>query len=165
MRLIQLASVTIHLLAAASWFGAMVFIVAALVPALRGRATPERRQILSAAARRLRALVWPLFALLVATGILQLWLRGYRWPDVAGAMWQGAPGEALAVKLTLFGAALVLAAVHDFVVGPRAAAAAEGSVERERGRRLAGCMGTISMLLAVGILAAAVAYVRGGFSP
>ena len=165
MRLIQLASVTIHLLAAASWFGAMVFIVAALVPAMRGRELAERRQILSAAARRLRALVWPLFALLIATGVLQLWLRGYRWPDVAGAMWQGAPGHALALKLTLFGAALVLAALHDFAIGPRAAAAPEGSRARERGRRLAGLLGRISMLLAVGILAAAVAFVRGGFSP
>ena len=167
MRLLQLASVTVHLLAAAAWFGSMVFLVAVLIPSLRGHAAAERRDLIATTGRRLRALVWVLFALLTATGALQLYLRGYRWPDLAGPIWQGSAGHALAWKLGLFTAALVVGAVHDFRIGPRAAAAtlADGSVSVERSRRLASLLGRLSMLLAVGILAAAVAYVRGGFRP
>ena len=165
MRLLQLASVTVHLMAAAAWFGSMVFLVAVLIPSLRGRAAAERRELVAATGRRLRALAWWLFGILLATGSFQLFLRGYRWPDFAGPMWQGSAGHALACKLGLFAVALGIGAVHDFGFGPRAAQAPAGSVEAERARRVASSLGRLSMLLAVGILAAAVAYVRGGFRP
>jgi putative copper export protein len=165
VRLIQLASVSMHVLAAAAWFGSMVFLVVALIPALRDREARERRQLLSGAASRLRRFIWPLFALLAATGVLQLALRGYRWSDVTGPMWEGAAGRALGVKLALVALALAVSAAHDFVVGPRAAAAVEGSPERERARRLAALLGRTAMALAVGIVAAAVVYVRGGIRP
>lgn len=165
MRALQQASIWLHVLAAATWFGAMVFFAAVLVPALRGREESERRSLIDATGRRLRAIVWPLFALLIGTGTAQLWFRGYRWADVSGPMWEGSAGQTLAVKLSLFALALAIAATHDFVVGPSAVAAPASAAGDERRRRMASLAGRISLLLAAAIIAAAVSYARGGIHP
>lgn len=165
MRLLQLSLIAIHVLAAAVWFGAMVFFAAVLVPALRGRDVGERRQLIVATGERFRELSWRLFALLIATGAAQLWLRGYRWADVLGPMWQGSGGHALALKLSLFAVAAATAVVHDFVIGPSAVAPGMDEVRRERRRRLASYAGRASVLLAAAIIACAVVFVRGGVRP
>jgi putative copper export protein len=165
VRLLQLSLVTLHVLAAAAWFGAMVFVAASLVPALRRRAAVERAEIIAATGRRLRRLIWVLFGVLTATGVAQLGFRGHTWSDVAGPMWEGSAGRALAVKLALFAAALTVAAWHDFRIGPRAVEPRAAAAGRESSRRLASWAGRLSLLLAAGILAAAVTYVRGGIRP
>jgi uncharacterized membrane protein len=165
MRALYLVSVTLHVLAASAWLGASVFLAAVLVPSLRGHDRGARAELLAATGRRLRALVWPLFALLVVTGVVQLGFRGYRWADLAGPLWTGPGGVSLAVKLALFAATLVVSGAHDFVLGPRALAAGGDPARRERHRRLASWLGRATLLLAISIFAAAVAFVRGGFAP
>jgi putative copper export protein len=165
MRILQQTLIWVHVLSAATWFGAMVFFAAVLVPALRGRHESERRPLIDATGRRFRAIVWPLFALLIGTGTAQLWFRGYRWADLSGPMWEGAAGHALAVKLVLFALALTVAAIHDFVIGPGAVASPASAAEGERRRRLASLAGRASLLLAASIIAAAVSYARGGIHP
>jgi uncharacterized membrane protein len=165
MRALQQASIWVHVLAAATWFGAMVFFAAVLVPALRGREESERRSLIDATGRRLRAIVWPLFALLIGTGTAQLWFRGYRWADLCGPMWEGSAGHTLGLKLALFALALIIAATHDFIIGPSVVAAPASSSDGERRRRLASLAGRVSLLLAASIIAAAVSYARGGIHP
>jgi putative copper export protein len=165
LRILQLASITVHLLAAAAWLGSMAFLAAVLVPALRGRAAAERRELLAETGLRLRGFVWPSFGLLIVTGVLQLYLRGYRWEDVTGTMWQGPAGHALAVKLSLFALALALAGYHDFGIGPAALALPPGDPRAESLRRRASILGRVVFLLALGIFAAAVTFVRGGLRP
>ena len=164
LRAIQLASIVLHLFAAATWFGAMVFFAAGLVPVLRAGDEEKRRRLIDATGRRLRAVVWPLFGLLILTGTLQLWLRGYRWPDVLGPMWEGAAGHALAWKLGLFAVVLILGAIHDFVIGPNAVRPG-GDARAAQRRRVASWAGRLTLLLAAAILAAAVVFVRGGVRP
>jgi uncharacterized membrane protein len=163
MRWLYLVSVTLHVVAASAWLGASVFLAAVLVPALSGHETGARAALLAATGRRLRALVWPLFALLVATGVAQLAWRGYRLRDVAGPLWTGPGGTALALKLALFAVTLVVSGLHDFVLGPRALAAAADPGRREASRRLASLLGRVTLVLALAIFACAVAFVRGGF--
>lgn len=163
MRTLYLASVTVHVVAAAVWLGSMAFVALVLVPALRGREGTVRSELLADTGRRLRALVWPLYGVLVATGVVQLGLRGHRWSDVGGELWSGAAGRTLALKLALFAVTLGVSAAHDFVLGPRATAAAPGSPESAHGRLCASRLGRVAALLALGIVACAIAYVRGGF--
>jgi len=59
---------------------------------------------------------------------------------------------------------LVVSAVHDFSVGPRASVAIQrdpGSPEAERLRRQASLMGRGNVLLALALVAVAVTLVRG----
>jgi uncharacterized membrane protein len=162
MRALYLTSVTLHVLAAAFWLGSSLFLAAVLVPAIRDRAPAERAALFAETGRRLRALVWPAFALLVVTGAIQLAYRGYRFRDLSGAVWAGPGGSVLAWKMALFALTLGISGLHDFVLGPRAVAAVD-SATRERRRRLASWLGRVTLLLAIAIVAAAVAFVRGGF--
>ena len=121
----------IHLLAAAIWIGGMIT-VAALVPALRGaRATSDQ---IRAAARRFGVVAWSAIGASVATGIIQL-IR----LDVPTR-----GNTALAIKLLLVGVAVAVAWVHQ-IVARTASPALRGALE-----------GSL-LLLALGILAAAVA--------
>jgi len=84
-----------------------------------------------------------------------------------GAAWWATPfGRLLAHKLALVVLVLALSAVHDFIVGPRAAALMRddpGSPGALAWRRAASWMGRVNLLLALAVLAIAVALVCGGF--
>jgi uncharacterized membrane protein len=107
---LQLAVRFLHVLAAITWIGGMLFIALVLVPVTRGLEDAAlRRRLVQAAGRRFRVVGWVALAVLVATGLVNLALR----PELLGVprFW---------VKAALVAAALVLSAVHDFVLGPRA---------------------------------------------
>lgn len=161
MRGLYLASVWLHVVAAAAWIGALVFVAAILVPVLR-RGDPEvRARLLRESGPALRRLGWTAFATLIVTGIGNLLGRGFVLADLHGRLWWGPFGHALAWKLGLFALVLALSAVHDFRLGPRAAAAHPGSAEAFRLRRAASWIGRLNLLLALAIVFFAVMLVRG----
>ena len=100
----------IHVLAAVTWLGGMLFIALILVPVTRRIQDPRLRvELISQTGQRFRTLGWIALALLMATGILILLRRP--WLLRAPAFqWKAA-----LVLLTL-----ALSALHDFVLGPRA---------------------------------------------
>lgn len=165
MRLLYLVSVWIHILAAATWLGAAVFLVAVLVPTLRaGGDETVRARVLRASGPRLRALGWICFGLLAVTGVGNLAGRGFDLfdrLDLTWRLWTGPFGQALVWKLALFAAVLLLSAAHDFWLGPRAAAADPGSPPALRARRRAAWMGRVVLLLGIAIVGFAVLLVRG----
>jgi putative copper export protein len=161
MRGLYLLSVWLHVVAAAAWVGSLVFVAAVLVPVLRRGDDLTRGRVLRAAGPAMRALGWTAFGLLLVTGIGNLAGRGFLPSDVAGRLWWGPFGRALAWKLGLFLVVLALSAVHDFRLGPRAAAAGPGSPEAARLRRAASWLGRLNLLLALAILVFAVMLVRG----
>jgi uncharacterized membrane protein len=165
MRNLYLISVWIHVLAAATWIGSMVFLAAVLVPTLRRRGDPAlTAELMHGAGRKLRVVGWTSFALLLATGTVSLAYRDYGWEDLAGRLWQGGFGLAFACKMTLFGLVLLLSALHDFWLGPLAGRVAREGTEAgaaERLRQLASWMGRLNLLLALGIVLFAVFMVRG----
>ena len=167
MRTVYLVSVWLHILAAAVWIGGMVFLGAVLVPVLReDRFRHVRTPMLYATALRFRWAGWATLGLLVATGFLNVWLRGYDWSAwLTSAFWQSPWGATLGWKLGLVAVVLAVSAAHDFVLGPRTMKALEAdpeSSEAQRMRRLASWMGRLTLLLSLAILALAVALVRGG---
>src|SRR5262245_27038423 len=90
----------------------MLFIALVLVPASR---TPEdpalRRRLVHAVGVRFRKVGWAAIGVLLATGLMNLWLQ----PGMLRS-------PRFHAKLGLVALSLVLSVVHDFVLGPRAGA-------------------------------------------
>ncbi len=106
--------VILHILAAVSWVGGMIFLSLVLAPLVRSRkAVPEFMALFRSAALRFRPIVWVAMAILVMTGPMLLSLRG-----VAVASPSSWPGIVM-VKLTLVALLLVLTLLHDLVLGPQ----------------------------------------------
>ena len=102
----------VHVLAAITWVGGMLFVALVLVPVMRAQTDAAlRARLLHQVGVRFRTVGWAALVLLLATGLLNLWL----WPYLLALprfQW----------KLSLAALALVLSVVHDFVLGPRAGA-------------------------------------------
>lgn len=162
---LYLVSVWLHILAAATWIGGMLFVVVVVVPWLRRGDRAQAATFLRETGVRFRNLGWVCFAILVATGTFNLWIRGVRPGDFLRPEWRASGfGRAVALKLLSFAAVLAVSAVHDFILGPRAALAVERdprSPESERLRRWASRLGRVNALLALLLVAFAVFIVRG----
>lgn len=92
----------------------MVFLSVVLAPILKRESFASQKTVLFLAmARRFRAVVWGVIAVLLFTGPLLLHLRGIpiadpsRWPTI------------LVMKLGLVVVLLLLTLTHDLIVGPR----------------------------------------------
>ena len=106
--------VWLHLVAAVSWIGGMVFLSVVLVPILKREPFASQKALLFLAmGRQFRVVVWGMIAVLLFTGPLLLHQRGIpiadpsRWPTT------------LAVKLGLVTILLLLTLAHDLIIGPR----------------------------------------------
>ena len=99
--------------------------------------------------------------MLLGTGIYNLHIRGLSASALVDPEFLSTPyGRALGLKLIAVLAAIVLAAVHDFSVGPRALMEPPDDAAR-RARTAARWLGRLTAILAVVIVFSAVAFVRG----
>jgi len=157
-------NVTVHVLAALFWLGGMFFLALVGAPVLRELEDPRlRARLFAALGRRFRTTGWWAIGVLVVTGTLNLHFRGMLRLDVLGdpVFWSGDYGTALAWKLGGVTAMIVVSAVHDFVIGPRASA--EGGGRRGgRSRKLASWLARLNALLGIAVVVAAVYLARGG---
>ncbi|MGH2620686.1 MAG: DUF4149 domain-containing protein [Anaerolineales bacterium] len=150
----------LHLLAAVLWIGGMLFLSLTLVPILKGEpVAAQRGALLRKIAKRFRMLVWVSIAVLVTTGS---WLLPERVNSLHEPWdWPGA----LRSKLGLVAILITLTAVHDFWLGPTVGRLLrEPEAARTAGEHrlilLSPWVARLSLLLAVGVLLAAVALVR-----
>lgn len=165
---VYILSVVLHILAAITWIGGMVFLVLVAVPLLR---RPELRDqagtLMSVLGLRFRTVGWIALGTLVATGVVNLHFRGFTLGQIFdGEVFAGEWGKTLAHKLTLVATVLALGGVHDFWIGPKATrlmreAKPEAQAERERLRRVASILGRVTFVLAIAIVWFAVRLVRG----
>jgi copper resistance protein D len=119
---VNLAVRSLHLLAAITWIGGMLFIALVLVPVVRRLGDPAlRTRLVHEAGLRFRTVGWIALGLLLGTGLLNLWYRPF-------LFWV----PRFQVKLGLVAVALGLAAVHDFVLGPWAGAPGADPAWRRR---------------------------------
>lgn len=165
MRALYLVSVWLHIVAAMAWVGGMLFLVTVLVPLLRTPAMrPRAAELFTALGRRFRIVGWIAIGTLVATGLFNVTMRGYRVGQLLnGDAFAGSWGTTLAVKLSLVTLIVALSGVHDFWLGPRATRLARENAPaaaRERARRLASAMGRLTFLLAIAVVGLAVLLVR-----
>jgi uncharacterized membrane protein len=159
-------SVWLHILAAATWIGGMIFFAAVVVPIVRRTDLGDRTGLLMhRMGLRFRTVGWLALSVLVGTGLINLGYRGVDWSDaVDPAFWSNGFGHTLGIKLLVVLAVLALSAVHDFYVGPRATAQlrqAPGSERAQKLRRAASRFGRVNLLLGLIAMALGVMLVRG----
>ena len=150
----------IHLVAAISWIGGMIFLSFVLAPLVRRhKAAPEFMALFRLSARRFRFVAWTAMALLLSTGPMLLYQRelsvfdSNEWPEV------------LRIKLGLVGLLLVLALGHDLLLGPqvRKISAIPESARTVWAQTLccaASWMPRVALVLALAVVLSAVILVR-----
>ena len=157
------ASVYLHLLAAATWVGGIIFLVAVVVPSLKKLDRAAAAPMLRATVFRFRTVGWIAFSVLFVTGLYNLHARGLGWTELTDPAFRAtSSGKALLVKLASFAVVVVLQAVHDFSIGPRALTAMETDApEAARLRKTTGMIGRINGVVTLVIVLCAVILVRG----
>jgi len=152
--------VVLHILAAVSWVGGMIFLSLVLAPLVRSRkAVPEFMALFRSAALRFRPVVWVAMGILLMTGPMLLSHRGLSM--MAPASWPGI----VTVKMTLVGLLLFLTLLHDLVFGPqvsRVSAIPESQrTTREQAIfRTARWLPRLSLLIALAVVIAAAILAR-----
>ncbi|HET7550516.1 MAG TPA: CopD family protein [Gemmatimonadaceae bacterium] len=165
MRSLYLANVAVHILAAMFWLGGMFFLGVVGAPALRALDSAALRQrIFQQLGVRFRRAGWWAIAILLITGTLNLYFRGWLHWSVLGSanFWMTPVGHALASKLLGVAAMILVSSIHDFVLGPRAGRAAPGSPLAISLRTHAARLARLNALLGVVVVVAAVMLTRGG---
>jgi uncharacterized membrane protein len=157
-------SMWIHLLAAITWIGGLLFITMVLVPTLR---MPELRSsalvLLRVTGRKFQRIAYATLVTLVATGTTNVLLKAGSW-DAVGALLPTTYGHLLTAKVGLVLVVIALALYHDFVVGPAATRAMEADPRGNAAmalRRRASWIGRINTLLSLVIMTLALLLVRG----
>jgi uncharacterized membrane protein len=106
----------VHILGAAIWIGGTVFLAAVAVPYARTLDDDRRTELVSALGRRFRRVSWTALVLSAASGLYTMYRFGlFNWKLLRA----GEYGNGLIIKLSIVVVILVLAALHDFVLGPR----------------------------------------------
>ena len=167
MRGLYLLSVWLHILAAAVWIGGIVFLSLVLVPVSRN---PDYRSVASSIIQgtgiRFRVVGWICLSVLILSGVFNLYYRGFGFIGFfRGLLGQGSFGTVLTIKLLLVSIILLISAIHDFLIGPKAMSlwqADPTSPEALRLRRLASLIGRANLILALLVVALGVVLVRGG---
>ena len=152
-------NVWLHILAAVTWVGGMLFLSLIAVPVLRRVDAPLlRRDLFRAMAQRFRGLVWICIAILIPTGIVNVLYYGN---TAAGSPYM----TVLHIKLGLVVFLVIMGLFHDFVIGPRAGRAMSRDGLPPTGTdllmvRLAPWVGRFNLLLGIVILLLAAALTR-----
>lgn len=140
-----------------------MFLSVILVPLMRKFPSRETSaELLSQTGTRFRWVGWISLFVLMATGLFQFEYRGYS----LAAILNGADlfSRILFRKLILFLGILVLSALHDFWVGPKAQASRKSEPDSrgsKRLRALASWIGRGNLVLALLVIALAVRLLRG----
>jgi uncharacterized membrane protein len=157
-------AVALHVLAATLWIGGMLFFAVA-APVLRSIEDDAlRARLFDTMGRRFRLVGWVCVSVLIASGLVQLRLRGW-W---GGGFWNrsalfGTPvGVMLLWKLALVAIMVAVQAVHDFWLGPRAGAVVPGSEPARVARKRAAGLARFNAAVALLLVYVAVRLGRGG---
>jgi putative copper export protein len=156
----SIALVSLHIVAAVSWIGGMIFLSLVLAPLVRSRqAAPEFTALFRSAALRFRIVVWLAMGVLLTTGPLLLSQRGMEVTNPS--TWS----RVVHVKVGLVALLLSLSFLHDLVLGPRvsqvsAMPASSRTAWQQTIVRTARWLPRISLLVALAVLFAAVVLAR-----
>ena len=158
-------NVSAHLLAALLWLGGMFFLAVVGAPVLRHvEPATLRRDLFSRIGEQFRIVGWIAIAVLLLTGVGNLYFRGIFSAGLLGnpAFWGSSYGKALAIKLVAVLLMLVVQAVHDFIHGPRSGRLDPATQEGLRARRMAAWLARLNAIAGLVVVLAAVRLARGG---
>jgi uncharacterized membrane protein len=155
-------TVTLHVLAALIWLGGLFFFGLVGAPTLRRIEPPALRQeLFNVLGTRFRTVAWACIALLILTGLGNLYLRGWLGALSDPGFWRTATGVSLGVKLASVAVMVVVSAIHDFVVGPASSRLTPGTPEANAVRRRAALLGRLNAVVGIVLVIAAVRLARG----
>lgn len=158
-------NVTIHVLAAMLWLGGMFFLAAVGAPVLRSvEPAALRADLFRRLGEQFRKVGWWSIAVLIVTGIFNLYYRGLLRAELwtSATFWGTGLGKALAWKLAAVTVMVSISGFHDFVAGPAASRLQHGSPAAARARRRAAWMARINAIVGIILVVAAVRLARGG---
>jgi copper resistance protein D len=158
-------SISVHVLAAIFWLGGMFFLAVVGAPVLRKVEPPAlRAELFRRLGAGFRTAGWIAIAVLVATGLLNVHMRGVLRAEVLtdAGFWATRYGTALAWKLGAVAVMITISAVHDFAHGPAASRLVPGSAGALRARRRAALFGRINAVVGIVLVLAAIRLARGG---
>ena len=124
---------------------------------------PARKHLFDQLGRRFRSVGWITLGVLIVTGVGNLYFRGLlHWTSIwANAdFWRSGYGTALGFKLAAVTAMLIVEGYHDWVLGPRAGQAAQGSAEAAALRAKASVWARVAAMCGIVIVIAAVRLAR-----
>jgi uncharacterized membrane protein len=158
-------SLFFHVIFAIFWIGGMLFTAAVLVPVSRDKMFTNRRgEFFKLAGTLFSRLSWVIFILMIVTGTMALYGKGFNTEVLLSAdFWQTRYGKTLMGKLHIFSLVLIVSAVHDFWLGPKAADLMDNDPESPatiRFRKASSWAGRVNLILALGILYYALSLVR-----
>lgn len=157
-------TVFLHVTAAIVWLGGMLAFVV-IAPIVRDvESDALRQQLFHRLGERFRVVGWACIVVLLITGVLQLRFRGWWGATALGsaAFWSARVGHTLALKLSAVAIMLVVQAVHDFWLGPRAGRVQPGTPEARTLRRRAAWLARINAVVGIFLVWVAVRLARGG---
>lgn len=151
-------SVFLHIFAFSIWFGGMIFISLILRPSIMRR--QDYPEILDVVARKFSKITWFfIFPVLFVSGFFNSY---FRTGEINPFEWsQYAPGKIALVKFHLFILILILSALHDFKLGPKAVELMKSNANPEKFRKLSGIVGRVNFLLGIVMLILGILLVRG----
>lgn len=159
--MIYRVALTIHVLSAVVWVGGVLFVGMVAVPVAKKYRPRLRRQLLDQVGRRFRTVGWTALSLLLLTGGVLAWHWGARWSTVLDlSFFQHGHTRTLGYKLLGVLGMVVVTAVHDFWLGPRATSEDRTDAQRERDRKLASILGRITGALAILVVILAIFVAR-----
>ena len=151
-------SVFLHIFAFSIWFGGMIFISLILRPSIMRR--QDYPEILDVVARKFSKITWFfIFPVLFVSGFFNSY---FRTGEINPFEWsQYAPGKIALVKFHLFILILILSALHDFKLGPKAVELMKSNANPEKFRKLSGIVGRVNFLLGIVMIILGILLVRG----
>lgn len=154
MSTMQYITLFLHLLAAVTWIGGAIFL-AMVDPLLRGLDPAANGPFIRAVARRFKVASWHSAALLVVTGLGNLYFAQAF--DHFGEYMRARP--AMHWKLTLVILMIVVKYVQDFVTGPRAAKEMEAlgpGKDLPRSARITATLSRVNLMFGIAVLYCAI---------
>ena len=145
----------IHIVAVAAWLGPQFFMFLVTMPALRAIEDPDvRLRVLRITTNRFGWLAWAAMTVIVLTGISNLFQEIEDFPHVFDPDYRYF--QIFSTKMVLVGLAVLLTALHTFVVGPRQLRLAEemrsDSPEAGRLRRASIIFSSLVLLLSIAVV-------------
>lgn len=136
----------LHVTAAVTWIGGMIFFPLVLIPALKMIDPPPKRiELIQAAGRRLRVIGWICIGILLFTGVSIL---------ISDPQYAEDPSlsATLTIKLALVAIMVVSSFLHDFVLGPKVATVAREGGNPGSLRKVVIGMARVNLLIGLAVI-------------
>lgn len=114
-KIIHSISGSLHILAAITWIGSMIYNQFAVAPALnKSLGSTKTHAVSGLIMKNFTPLTWTSLIILIATGIYATVDKSDKFTS-----WTSGPGGVLTVKLILVGALVIILLLQTFVYGPK----------------------------------------------